>query len=156
MSYQKTKEKTAALSSDALLAWDKLQQDDLKLVLVRNGEVIFTSRLSGIRALFDLFQSHRDLLKGSCAADTVTGRAAALLYADAGISAIKTGLLSKAGESVLLDAGIPYESEVLSDTILNRDQSGLCPIESRSLDTADAAALIEKLKKFFKEINLTK
>jgi hypothetical protein len=150
MRYHGTKEKTT-LPNDALLAWNKLQQDDLKLVLVRDGEVIFESRLPGIRALFDLFQSNRDLLKGSCAADTVTGRAAALFYTDAGISAIKTGLLSKAGESVLLGAGIPYESEVLADTILNRDRSGLCPIERRSLKVTDATALVKKLIEFFGE-----
>jgi len=109
-----------------------LDASDLSLVLVKGGNVLFSSSEKGItgllRAIFLLGQE----LAGASLADSIVGRAAAFLALYCGISAVHARLLSEEGESLLVSSGILLSHDRKVPLILNRAGNGPCPLEEKS------------------------
>ncbi|MBT1173218.1 DUF1893 domain-containing protein [Bifidobacterium sp. MA2] len=80
-------------------------------------------------------------LDGFSAADRVVGKGAALLYAKLGVKAVWAATMSEAGLAALRAHGIEASYGTLVPVILNRDGTGMCPIERSvaSIDDLDAA-----------------
>ncbi|WP_163232573.1 DUF1893 domain-containing protein [Bifidobacterium aerophilum] len=78
-------------------------------------------------------------LDGFAAADRVVGKGAALLYARLGACAVYAQTMSEAGLAALRSNGIAAGYGTLVPRILNRDKTGLCPIE-RSVASIDDPA----------------
>lgn len=66
------------------------------------------------------------------------GKAAALLFVRAGITAVYAKVLSKSAQTILSNRNIYFEYDVLTDKILNRANTGICPMEKAVADTNDA------------------
>lgn len=108
------------------------------LALCRDGELI-TSDARGIKPMMELIKENRDL-RGYSAADVVVGKAAAMLFKKAGITAVYAKTLSKSGKAFLCDNGIAVSCDVLTDNIINRSGTDICPMEKAVLNTDDAEA----------------
>ncbi len=93
------------------------------------GEDVITSTESGIKPLMKLCKGEASLC-GFSAADKIVGKAAAFLYAKMGVTAVYADVLSVAGESVLKKYGIAYSYNILTEKIINRLGTGICPMES--------------------------
>ncbi len=100
---------------------------DYTCVLVR-GDISYTSTLKGVSAIVGFITSGIDL-NGFSVADKIVGKAAALLFALAGIRQIYATTMSVGAVGVLQKYGIRYEYGTLVDSIRNRDGTGPCPIE---------------------------
>lgn len=137
---------------DIDIAKQRLDEKDLTLVLVRNGEIIFEGAGRGIKELSTLYREQADLLKGSSAADTVIGKAAAMFYVAGGISELKADLLSEAAQTYLTEHQVPYTYTKLTEYILNQRGQALCPMEKISLASPDVATLETGIMNFFKKI----
>ncbi|MBR2967312.1 MAG: DUF1893 domain-containing protein [Clostridia bacterium] len=96
---------------------------------VINGNSVFVSEKRGIAPLLDMLDSGMDFC-GGVAADKIVGKAAAFVYAKAGISSLYAQVLSKAAIPFLEVFDIKYEYQTLADGIRNRKGDGLCPMES--------------------------
>lgn len=68
-------------------------------------------------------------LDGFSAADRVVGKGAALLYAKLGVKAVWAATMSGTGLETLRAHGIGASYGTLVPVILNRDRTGMCPIE---------------------------
>ena len=98
------------------------------LALCRGGEVV-TSDLRGVMPMLGFLRDGRDL-SGFCAADRVVGRAAAMLFAKAGVRAVFAEVMSDGAVALLAAHGIDASCDVRTAAIENRQKTGLCPMES--------------------------
>lgn len=120
-------------------------------VLCRGGETL-TSDSAGIAPMMEFIDAGVDL-NGFSAADRIVGRAAALLFALAGVRAVHARVMSRGAADVLKAHGIARSCDALTDRIINRAGTDICPMERavegiddpRAAHAAIAAAL-ERLR----------
>lgn len=90
-------------------------------------------------------------LAGYAVADLVVGKAAAMLFVKCGIKEAYAKTLSRSGRAVLEQCGIPYAYETLTEQIINRAGTDICPMEKALLGVENAEeaylALKETLRK---------
>lgn len=137
---------------DIDMAVELLESKELSLAVVRDGNVIFASGGRGINPLYEALEEHKDELEGSSVADRVTGRAAAMICAHAGIKELKTKLISDNAINVLKETNILYEYDERTPFIKNRDKTGMCPIEMLSLKCGNFKELSEKISDFLQGV----
>lgn len=119
------------LNYDLIKAKDLLGESKLTLAAVRNDDVI-TSSERGVKPLLALMDSGKGL-SGYSAADKVVGMAAAYLYVLLDVKELYAGVISRKALSVLEKYRIPAEYGVLTDAVINRSGTGLCPMETAVL-----------------------
>lgn len=123
------------------------------LCLCKDG-AWFTDDGRGISPMLRLLGENRDL-RGYAAADSIVGKAAAMLFVKAGIAAVYGEVMSGAGRAYLEAHGIPCAYGVLTEKIINRKGDGICPMEQAvaELDDADEGyrALCDKLNSLRKK-----
>lgn len=137
---------------DIEIAKDLLLKENLSLVVVKDGEVVFKSDDRGIKPLYTAVKENKESLKGSSIADKVIGKAAAMLCEYGQIQKLYTSLISQKAIEVLDKANIKYYYELDVPFIKNRDNTDLCPIENLSLNVSSTDELIEKIERFLSGI----
>ncbi len=100
----------------------------------------FTDDGRGISPMLRFLDENRDL-RGFSAADQIVGKAAAMLFVKAGIAAVYGEVMSQAGAEFLEANGIPHGCGTLTEQIINRQGTGICPMEETvsELDDPEAA-----------------
>ena len=139
------------IMKDIELAKNLLNNEKKTIVIVKDGKVVFLSKDKGIEPVYTAFNEFKDELQGSSAADKVIGKAAAMIYAYAGIKELSTNLISEKAVDVLKNTTIVYEYEKLVSYIKNRDRSGMCPIETLSLEVNNIDELLLKISNFLQK-----
>lgn len=117
------------------------------------GEELFTSKKRGVAPLIEFLDSRKDF-SGFSAADRVVGNGAAFLYVLLGVRELYAAVLSRDAKTTLESAGISAEYDTLPDHIINRDKTGVCPIEravSGIKEPADALSAIRAALKALKK-----
>lgn len=130
-----------------------LIEENLKLVVVKNNEVIFKSIEKGIKPMYILATEMKEKAKGASLADRVIGKGAALLCGYIDISEVYTDLISEGGINTLNKYDIPFTMTKSCPYIKNRDKTGYCPIENLSMDLEDPILLLEKINAFLISIS---
>ncbi len=112
---------------------------DVTCVLV-HGERQWLSRQKGIAPMLGFLEAG-EALAGAAAADRIVGKAAAMLFVKAGVTAVFAEVLSAAGLAFLQAHGVPVTWDTLTDHIENRAGTGICPMEETvaALDDPDCA-----------------
>lgn len=130
-----------------------LYDENQKLVVVKDGIVIYKSQDRGIKPMYKLAIEMKDRAHGSSIADRVIGKGAALLCTYIGIKEVYGELMSQGGIDTLQKSNIKYITKNSCEHIQNRDKTDLCPIEKRSLDTEDPEELLKRIEDFLKTTN---
>lgn len=120
------------------------------LALCRGGEVV-TSDLRGVMPMLGFLREGRDL-SGFCAADRVVGRAAAMLFAKAGVRAVFAEVMSDGAVALLAAHGIDASCDVRTAAIENRQKTGPCPMESAVAGIEDIDAGIAAIRRRAEEL----
>lgn len=123
----------ALKNPDVELAKLKLKKEDLSLVIVKNGEVIFETKKAGISGLLQAIEKLDKKLSASSVADKVVGVAAAMLCVYAGVVSVFALTVSEGGTRVLEDNNVTFTFEKKVSSILNRTKSDVCPFEKRAM-----------------------
>ncbi len=96
------------------------------------------------------FIAQGENLRGYSAADLIVGKAAALLFVKSGVVSVYAKVLSQGGKEVLQKFGVFFEYETLTDNIINRDGTDICPMEKTVANISDPdeayIALTEKVR----------
>ena len=103
-----------------------------KTLALCKGETLYMSERQGIGQMLEYLEEKVDL-RGFSAADKVIGRAAAMLFASAGVKEVWGDVISRAALPVLEAYDISYHYGRLADRIINRRGDGLCPMEEAIL-----------------------
>ncbi len=140
------------MSEDLKVAKERLKEKKLRLVIVKGGVVLFESKDAGVRTLLEAIDKLGRHLEGSAVADTIIGKAAALLCLYGKVSSIYARLISETALKVLQEKGLSFEYEKMTPVIFNREHSDICPFEKliQNIDDREEAygmikALSEKL-----------
>lgn len=121
------------------------------LALCRGGEVV-TSDLRGVMPMLGFLREGRDF-SGFCAADRVVGRAAAMLFAKAGVRAVHAEVMSDGAVALLAAHGIDALCDVRTAAIENRQKTGPCPMESAVAGIEDIDAGIAAICRRAEELH---
>lgn len=98
-----------------------------------------TATERGVKPLVDWLQSGTEL-RGFCAADKVVGKATAFLYCLLGVRAVYGRVMSGPALEVLHSHGIAAECDILTEHIINRSGTDICPFEKAVWEVRDPAA----------------
>lgn len=132
---------------------EKLNNEDLTLV-AQIQDTIYTSQLKGIAPLINPTKENQLFFKDAIVVDRVIGKAAAMLLALSQVQYIYAYVLSRKAREILDAYKIDYDYEKLADYIVNRDHTGMCPMEKTVYDMTDLnealAALIQKQEELSK------
>lgn len=125
----------------------KLLINKATCVLVK-GDVEIVSEQTGIKPMMLFINEGKDL-NGFSVADKIVGKAAAMLFKKARIKEVYAEVISKSGLQYLQDANITTTYKILTDNIINRSGTGICPMEETVSNIEDCeqgyVALKEKL-----------
>ena len=109
--------------------------DGHTICLCKDGKCLFSEK-RGIAPMMDFIADGVDL-SGYSVADLVVGKAAAMLFVKCGIKRVFAKTLSEHAKRVLELYGVDYEYQTLTEKIINRDETDICPMEKAVLGTDD-------------------
>lgn len=115
------------MSMDLERAKALLESQDYTCVLC-NGSLTYHSTQRGVRPLLDWLDSQTDMM-GFSAADKVVGQGAAFLYRLLGVRSVYGRIMSVGAVKVLRAGGVDVSWGTLTESIMNRQKNGPCPIE---------------------------
>ena len=128
--------------NDLIIAKENLENHTIALV---KNDIIYTSEKKGISPMMDYINEGIDL-KGFSVADVIVGKAVSFLFVKEGIKSVYAKVISKAGLEVLNKYKIHTEYETLTENIINRKGTDICPMEKAVLEISDPSYAYEKLK----------
>lgn len=114
------------------------------ICLCKDGNCIF-SNSRGIAPMMGFIADGVDLA-GYSVADVVVGKAVAMLFVKCGIVNVYAKTLSTSGKEMLERHGIACEYEMLTDKIINRAGTDICPMEKTVMRTDDVEEAYRLLK----------
>ena len=133
-------------NQDLELAKLKLMEEDLSLVIVKRGEVMFETKKQGISGFLQAIEKLDKNLVAASAADKIVGIAAAMLCVYAGVASVFALTISEEGIRVLEDNNIVYLFEKKVSNILNHEKNDVCPFEKLASASGSSDEAYVKLK----------
>ena len=121
------------------------------ICLCKDGDCLYSEK-RGITPIMGLIADSVDLA-GYSVADKVVGKAAAMLFVKCGIKQVFAKTLSQNGRNILERFNIPYEYETLTEKIINRDGTDICPMEKTVLNIEDIEEGYTALKNKLKQLS---
>lgn len=112
-----------------------LLKKSVTCALVKDGTT-YVSCKRGIAPMLGFIEDGINL-SGFSVADRIVGKAAAMLFVKAGVTEVYAEVLSEAGKIYLEAHGIAVSYGKLTKEIINRSNSGICPMESAVLEIDD-------------------
>ena len=109
-----------------------LQAEAATCVVLQKGQP-HISHERGIKPILDLLRGDPAVLCGASVADRVIGKAAALLMVYGQVAEVYTAVISEHAAAVFEAAGVPFCFDEQVPFIINRDGTGMCPMEQRCL-----------------------
>lgn len=111
-----------------------LEAENCTCVALRDQNV-YKSHERGIKPILQPLNEEGTFFCGSFVADRIIGKSAALLLIKGEIAGLYTRVLSEPAKKVLDQAEIPCFYDQLIPYVINRDKTGMCPMENSVLNT---------------------
>ena len=115
-------------------AKEKLLSKNLTCVIFDWEKEVFSSRESGIAPVYRLVAADINAVRGMSLADKVIGRALAVILIKGGIKSCYGQVVSRPALELLTSYGIEVSYGGLTEQIMNRAGSDLCPMEKLVAD----------------------
>ena len=109
--------------------------------VVCNNYIIYTSTQKGVAPMLDFIEKNI-CLTGFSAADKIVGKAAAMLFIFAGVKEIYAEVMSVPAAAILKKHGIEFSYVTITQNIVNRTNTGICPMEQAVAGITDADAAL--------------
>ena len=142
--------------TDLEIAKTELNGYSLTLAIVKNGAVIYSTKIRKISGFLDAIDKCGADLRGASVADRVVGKAVALLCAYVGVREVYACVLSRKAVIVLKQNHVGYSWNKLVDNILDVDKLNSCPFEKAAADLSDPQAAYVKFKTLLKNLRSCK
>lgn len=108
-------------------------------------------RRRGVIDLFELVSREPGFMRGAEAVDKVIGRGAALLLVKGGVARVYAEVISSGALGVLRDAGISVSFGTETPHIINREGTGICPVERLTAGTDSPDEAYKLIKQFIEQ-----
>jgi ferredoxin len=119
--------------------------------IIKNNDVTQSFTQRGVFDLHDLVAKKDEILKGGYIADKIVGKGAASMMVKGGIKALRTHVISQSALDLLKQHNITVHYDTVVETINNRSNTGMCPVETRVKDCTTIDECWEKIQQFVKE-----
>lgn len=120
---------------------------EYSLALIENDKIVFSSRESGLRPLWECLKRFHDSKRNFILFDKVIGLAAAKLIVHAQIiSQIETPLASEPAKIFLEKNDIPIKAGQIVPNILTKDRRATCPGEIIALNISGTDEFLTKIE----------
>lgn len=128
-----------------------LLKDSNTIVIYKSDASIVVSKDRGVAPLMNLLRDDKLQLKDSVIVDKVVGKAAALLMAYAEVKEVYTPIISTPALKVFKNHNIiiHFDSEV--ERIMNRNNDGLCPMETLCIEIETPEEAYRKITEFIEK-----
>jgi len=136
---------------DIDLARSLLEEEKWNLVIVKGGQVLFSSRERGVAPFFQAVQSMGTSLHNAAMADRIVGSAVAMLCLQARITSVYGGIASQGALDMLRGQGVTINSKSTVPYISNYDGTDLCPFEKLAGSCQGPSQLFAALQSLFAE-----
>jgi len=136
---------------DIELARSLLEEENLNLIIVKGGRVLFSSKDSGVAPLFRAVQSMGKSLYNAALADRIVGSAVAMLCLHARITSVYAGVASQGALDMLGRQGVTINTKNVVPHISNYDGTDLCPFEKMAAGCQKPSELFAALQSLFAE-----
>lgn len=133
---------------DIELAKKYLEEDNLAIAVVKNGELIYRSKEKGINSMYFLATNVKEISRDSSVADKVIGKGAAMLCRYIGVKEVYAQLISDSAVDQLKKGNIAYTYDRICPYIKNRDKTDMCPIEKIAAESKNIEELLDRIKDF--------
>ena len=100
---------------------------------------------TGIATLLQIVSEDTEMFRGASVVDKVVGKAAAALMIIGGVRELHALLISDGALSLLANTGIIVSYDKRTDHILNRDNTGWCPMEMACRNCRSAAECLTEI-----------
>ena len=134
---------------DIDLARSLLEEEKWNLVIVKEGQVLFSSRERGIAPFFRAVQGMGKSLHNAAVADHIVGLAVAMLCLYTRIASVYAGIASQGALDMLKGQGVIVNSESTVPYISNYDGTDLGPFERMAGNSENPPQLFSTLKSTF-------
>ena len=136
---------------DIDLARSLLEEEKWNLVIVKGGQVLFSSRERGVAPFFQAVQSMGKSLHNAAVADRIVGLAVAMLCLHARVASVYAGIASQGALDMLKRKGVAVSSQNTVPYISNYDGTDLCPFEKLAGNCQKPSQLFAALQSLFAE-----
>lgn len=120
--------------------------------VIANGEVrTFTKR--GVADIYELLCQDATFLCGASVADKVIGKAAAALMILGGVKEVFTDVISEPALALFRQAQVDIKYTIEVPHIINRTQTGWCPLETLCLPAVSAQECLPLIEGFIQKMN---
>lgn len=134
---------------DIDLARSLLDEEKWNLVIVKGGQVLFSSRERGVEPLFHAVQRMGEGLHNAALADRIAGSAVAMLCLHVGIAAVYAGIASQRALDILKKQGVTITSKNVVPYISDYDGTDLCAFEKLAEGCQSPSQLFAELQALF-------
>lgn len=115
------------------------------------GDAVTLCRERGVADLLRLLTASPGTLAGAIIADKVVGKGAAALMILGGVSAVYADVVSRPAMELFAATDIAVSYGRLTDNIINRAATGICPVESLCAPCRTAGECLPLIMKFVSE-----
>jgi hypothetical protein len=136
---------------DIDLARSLLEEEKWNLVIVKGGQVLFSSKERGVAPFFRAVQSMGKSLHNAAVADRIVGLAVAMLCLHARVASVYAGIASQGALDMLKRNGVTVSSQNAVPYISNYDGTDLCPFEKLAGSCQKPSQLLAALQSLFAE-----
>jgi hypothetical protein len=136
---------------DIDLARSLLEEEKWNLVIVKGGQILFSSRERGVAPFFQAVQSKGKNLHNATAADRIAGLAIAMLCLHARVASVYASIASQGALDMLKKSGVTVDSKNTVPYISNYDGTDLCPFEKLAGSCRRPSQLFAALQSLFAE-----
>ena len=145
-------QKSAYISEECKLsAIEMLHREGCSCVITDGVEFrMFHQR--GVKDLYDILSSQSELLRGAFIADKVVGKGAAALMILGGINSLYTDTISEAALELFGLYNMEVKYGKLVPHIINRADTGMCPVESLCKECGTAEECLPLIKDFIERL----
>ncbi len=116
------------------------------VVFVKDGMICASGNGRGLSPLLELCDRGPQDVKDAWVIDKVIGKAAAAICIKFGAKRVHASLMCEPAQELLKKNGVAYSADKVVPQILNRDQSGLCPLETTVKDLSDIPEMIKAIR----------
>ena len=133
-----------------------VKNNQASAAVVKDNKILAQELGKGILPILNLHDNQAAALDGGSLIDKVIGRAAAFIAIDGKVRSVYGEIMSEDALLLLQRYNIPATYKNLVPQILNRDKSGLCPMEQTVLDVQSSQEAVKRLRQKLKDLNLSK
>lgn len=129
-----------------------LHREGCSCVILTNGKItIYHER--GVKDLFRILKTERELLDGAYVADKVIGKGAAALVVLGKVREVYADVISRPALELLKSYSIPVSYAECVPNIINRAGTGVCPVETLCKDASSAEQCLPLIEDFLANIS---